>query len=102
MTEASEDSEVRSIALGASSMLIDNGISKALALLQVEDVPHIVNSVALYATILKIKAILDQFMAGLDEAGVLKAIKAYPSFFKSLFIRSEEHQITAGMLLQPA
>ncbi len=53
LSEASENSEVRRIAMEAANMLIDSGISRALPLLKKEDVPQIVKCVALHATILK-------------------------------------------------
>ncbi len=46
--------------------------------------------VALHATILKIKGELDQFVAGLDEAGVISAIKTFPTLFENLFVQSQD------------
>ncbi len=41
LSEASENSEVRRVAMEAADVLIDSGISRALPLLKKEDVPQI-------------------------------------------------------------
>ena len=56
-------------------------------------------STALHATLLKVKAELDQFMTGLQEAGVLHAIQAYPNHFRPLFVADAVKPMTAGELL---
>ena len=58
------------------------GLTKPLSMLKVKDVPNLVKSIALYATVLKVKAALDQFMAGLKESGLLLCVQEYPTFFK--------------------
>lgn len=55
----------------ACDVLIETGCSKGLARLKKSDVPQLVRNTALSCIVLKIKAELDQFMAGLNEAGVL-------------------------------
>ncbi len=92
-----EDGDVRRIAGEACDVLLDCGVTKPLAQLTVRDVPHLVQSTALHSTILKVKAELDQFATGLDEAGIHSAIKMYPKLFKRLFVASQTQSVTAGM-----
>ena len=69
-------------------VLIDNGCCKGLAQLKKDDVRQLVRNASLSSTILKIKAELDQFMAGLDEAGVLHVIQKYPDLLRPMFVAS--------------
>ena len=55
-----------------------------------DDVPKIINSVAMHSIILKAKAELDQFVSGLQKAGILPAIQSYPEFFRPLFVSSDD------------
>lgn len=50
----------------------------------------------LNGTIVKIKAVLDQFMVGLQKAGVLASIQAYPQLFERLFVHT--CKLNSGML----
>ncbi len=56
-------------------------------------------SAGLHSTILKVKAELDQFVAGLNEAGTLSAIKMYPGMFERLFVASQTPSVTAGVVM---
>lgn len=82
--------------MDACDVLIDCGCTKPLAQIKISDVPYLVKSVALHSTVLKRKAELDQFMDGLEEAGVLPSIKLYPNLFESLFVKPNTLSVTAG------
>ena len=88
LTGAADDEDVRRIAMDACDCLFECGVTKPLAQLKVSDVSHLIISAALHCTILKIKSEIDQFMAGLDEAGTLHAIKEYPHLFYPMFVPS--------------
>ena len=49
-----------------------------------------------YHCMVKVKAYMDEFAAGLAELGVLDMIRMYPHLTKPLFV-STEKAITAGM-----
>lgn len=87
------------IAMEACDVLIETGCSKGLARLKICDVPQLVKNTALSCTVLKIKAELDQFMAGLNEAGVLHVIQKYPDLLRPMFVASESDSLSAGMIL---
>lgn len=59
-------------------VLVDNGCSACLAHLKQSEVPQLVKTASVSCAILKIKAELDQFMLGLNEAGVFHVIQKYP------------------------
>jgi hypothetical protein len=88
--------EIRKLAMSACDSLIDCGYTRALTQLSVDDIPNIVKSTALHSTLLKVKAEMDQFMTGLQEAGVLHAIQAYPSLFRPLFVADAVKPMSAG------
>ena len=48
--------ELRSTALEMTDCLIQCGITKPLTQLKIENVPNLVHSIALHATVLKVKA----------------------------------------------
>ena len=76
-------------------LLVDCGVTKPLAQLTRNDIPQLIKSAALHTTILKVKAELDQFSSGIDEAGALHAIKQYLELFRCMFVDQSE-VITAG------
>ena len=82
----------------ACDILIESGCSKGLAQLKQCDVPQLVKNAALSCTVLRIKAELDQFMAGLDEAGVLHIIQKY---LRPMFVASETDLLCAGKMSIP-
>lgn len=88
------------IAMEACDFLIETGCSKGLARLKKCDVPQLVKNTALSCTVLKIKAELDQFMAGLNEAGVLHVIQKYPDLLRPMFVSSQS-SLSAGIILIP-
>ena len=87
--------------MDACDILIENGCSQGLAQLKKSDVPQIVRSASLGCTIIKIKAALDQFMAGLDAAGVLHAIQQYPDLLRPMFVASDNDPLSAGEPAMP-
>ena len=82
----------------ALDTLIECGVTKPLAKLSLQDVDTVARTVALHTTILRVKAELDQFVCGLNEAGILDSIRAYPEFFRPMFVYQHE-EITAGLIL---
>lgn len=82
--------------MDACDVLLDCGFTKPLPQLKLGDVPQLVKSAALHATILKIKSELDQFMKGVNEAGCLHAIQEYPYLFHTLFVASDRDELNAG------
>ena len=52
-----------------------------------DDVPHLIRSVALHCTILRIKSEIDRFKEGLHEAGVLHAMNEFPHLFHPMFVK---------------
>ena len=81
--------------MGVSDTLVDCGFNKPISKLTRDDVPHLLQSVALHSVILKVKAELDQFISGLDKAGVLTFIQKFPSLFQPMFVASHK-QLDAG------
>ena len=77
--------------------LIQCGITKPLIQLKIEDVPNLVHSIALHATVLKVKAAIDQFMDGLREACLLPSIQKYPHVLRDLFVKSSTDCLDSGM-----
>ena len=96
-----KDDEVGTVAMEACDILIESGCSKGLAQLKQCDVPQLVKNAALGCTVLRIKAELDQFMAGLDEAGVLHIIQKYPDLLRPMFVASETDLLCAGKMSIP-
>ena len=50
----------------------------------------------MHTTILKVKSELDQFMAGIQEAGTLHVIQKYPEYFRPMFVASVTDPLNAG------
>ena len=48
---------------------------------KLSDVPCWLRSAALHCVILRVKTEVDQFIEGLEEAGVLQSIRKYPELF---------------------
>ena len=88
MSEAKEDKEAQEIALNACDILVECGYTKPLCTLKLNDVSQLIKNATLHSAILKIKSELDQFVDGIDEAGVLDSIRKYPDLFRPLFVSS--------------
>ena len=82
--------------MDACDVLVDCGFTKPIAQLTVQDIPQLVNSTALHVTILRVKAEIDQFMDGINDAGTLHAIQKYPGFFRPMFVASQANNVTVG------
>lgn len=57
---------------------------------------EIVNVMAIYHTILKVKAQLDQFLEGLKSLLIDKQIKLHPDVMQPLFVYQPSKKVTAG------
>ena len=100
LNSATDDEGVRNIAMGACDVLLDCGCTKPLPQLKLDDVPKLIQCAALHSTVLKIKSELDQFMAGINEAGSLHVIQEYPSFFRPMFVASDTNLLNAGEFVE--
>ena len=78
--------ELRTVALDSADTLIDSGCSVPIARLTPNDVPKVIETVALHSVLLIVKAELDQMMDGLQVSGVLHKIQVHPDFFRPLFL----------------
>jgi hypothetical protein len=86
VTIAQCDEEVRAAAMNALEVIISCGFTKPVSAICVEDVPHLVKCVSLHATILVIKAELDQLVEGLAVTGVLEMMRRHPQLCRKLFV----------------
>lgn len=67
-------------------MLMSCGFNKPLVKLVLSDIPAIESCVVLHSTLISVKAELDDIVKGLDDAGVLGAIRESPFLFRPLFV----------------
>ena len=93
------DEEVGMIAMASCDVLLEHGCSKGLINLKKCDVPGLVKNMAIGCNLLKIKAELDQFMDGLNEAGVLKYIQQHPKLFRPMFV-AQANPLCAGKVFK--
>ena len=82
--------------MDACDALLECGFTKPLLKLTLDDVSQLINSATLHSTLLRIKSELDQFLDGLNQAGVLHSIQQYPDLFHPLFVCSGS-PISAGI-----
>ena len=97
ISESANDEELQITAVDITNCLLECGITKPLAQLKTGDVPSHVRSIALHATVLKVKAALDQFVDGLKESCLLQNIREYPHLFRDLFVKSTDC-LDSGMI----
>ena len=90
-----DEGDAQRIAMESCDVLLECGYTKPLATLKIADIPQLIKNTVLHSTILKIKSELDQFVAGIEAAGVLSAIRKYPHLFSPLFVSSGS-ALTAG------
>ena len=77
--------------------MLETGYRKPFDLFVLEDKEEIVNVIATYHTIVKVKAIIDQFMCGLQcLSSMHEAIKYYPDLMKPLFVHDNK-QLSSGL-----
>ena len=74
--------------MDAFDLLESCGFRKPIATLTHRDVPLLIESVVLHVTLYHRKAELDEMIKGLQDAGVLDAIRNYPALFKPLFVKT--------------
>ena len=90
------DADIQEIAMEFCDVLVDNGCFACLTKLKKSEVSQLVKTASVSCAILNIKAELDQFMIGLNEAGVLHVIQKYPDLFCPMLVKSEEQLLSAG------
>ena len=76
-----DEGEAQRIAMESCDVLLACGYTKPLATLKIADILQLLKNAVLLSTILKIKSELDQFVAGIEAAGVLSAIRNIPIYF---------------------
>lgn len=86
VTAAESNTAVREAAMGALDMFIACGFTLPIPTMTLRDVPLLIECVTLHATILIVKAELDQIIEGLTKAGVLETIRGYPQLFQKMFV----------------
>ena len=79
------------------SLLLETGFFKPLSLLSMSDKDGILSSVTDYHCILKVKAVMDQFLEGLEVGGVLVAVRNHGDVMKSMFCPTQKSELTAGL-----
>ena len=79
-----------------SSVFIESGLTTPLALVHMEDKGNIMKTVALHHVLLRTKAEIDQFTAGLNLLGVLELIQENHQLFQKFFCLDGAEHVTAG------
>lgn len=79
--------------------LAECGVTKPSTAVTLEDKISVVQSITLHNTILKSKAEIDQFAAGLSCLGTKSYIMKYPHLLKEFFTISGKQVLTAGIAI---
>ena len=64
------------------------GFRKPIVTLTHKNVPLLIESVVMHVTLHHRKAELDEMIKGLQDAGILDAIRNYPDLFQPLFVKT--------------
>ena len=94
-----DDQTLQTLAMENAAVFIESGLTTALALTKVEDKDSIVKTVTLHQVLLKTKAEIDQFCAGLKSLGVLNSIQENPQLFEHYLSLDGTQCMTAGMCM---
>ena len=78
-------------------VLSDCGFVKPIATLTLEDKVAAVHSITLHHVILQCKAELDQICKGIQDVGILKALRLNYDLFRTFFGLHGRGHLTAGM-----
>ena len=81
MSTTSDDDTLRDLAMEVSDLLVECGFNKPIMSLTTEEIPHLVQTVANNAVLLKVKGEPDQFNAGLEESPVLFLSGSFHIYF---------------------
>ena len=79
----------------ALTHLSEAGFTKPLSLVQLSDRREIVSTLLTFHLFIKVKAVMDQFKEGLEEAGLLHYMKKYHDLMTPLFV-NETSRLTAS------
>ena len=84
--------------MGAVDVLVTCGFTRPISTLTLRDIPLLVESVSLHASLLVVKAELDQLVEGLRDTPVLEMMRSNPVLCRDLFIRkrSRRSSLTAS------
>ena len=91
------NSLMRQLLFDSIDIVMEAGYSKPIASVAIDDKTALIRTLALHFTILRSKAVLDQFKEGLCTLGVIDAIKQHPSIMEPLFVANGQTQLTAGL-----
>ena len=91
-----DNGSLRTIAMENCALFVDSGYSRALYLVTTDDKIDMVQTVTLHHVLLRSLAEVDQFAKGLQELGVLDAIRKYPEVMKPFFTKDGIQHLTAG------
>ena len=91
------DETLRGVLEGEDALtyLMEIGFTKPLSLVHLSDKEEIVSNLITFRLFIKVKAVMDQFKKGLDEAGVLQHMTKYFDIMTPLFV-NEEIPLTAS------
>ena len=92
-----DDQTLQTLTMENAGVFIESGLTTALAQAKVEDKDSIVKTVTLHQVLLKTKAEIDQFCAGLKSLGVLNSIQENSQLFEHYFSLDGTQCMTAGM-----
>lgn len=93
--------KLRSLLFKDCEVILETGFTKPLAIVQIDDIPNIVQTATLHRVILRSLAELSQFRDGIQELGVAGALNQYPNLLYDFFVncKSQEYALTAGIEL---
>ena len=77
-------------------LLLQTGFNKPITSLTADNKEEISRAIVDYHLMAKVKCIMDQFMEGLKEFGLLTNIKEQPTFWEPMFVYSTANGITRG------
>ena len=97
ISSAACDETLRGVLEGEDALtyLMEIGFTKPLSLVHLSDKQEIVSNLITFHLFIKVKAVMDQFKKGLDEAGVLQYMTKYFDIMTPLFV-NEEIPLTAS------
>ncbi len=95
---ASSDAELQKVFCYAEyeAVLLETGFSKPVSRLKLSDREVIRGSLLDYHCLVKVKAQMDQFGEGVEQAGVGKFLKTHSEALKPMFV-ANNNQLTQGI-----
>ena len=81
----------------ALDMLCSTGYRKPMESFTLSDKDSLKSSLFNYHLLYKVKSATDQFIQGLETAGIVTALRTSPDVFKGLFMAPDITSVTAGI-----